>query len=268
LKPYTYEDLIAAYEQVGVSPGRVVIVCGDLGRLMAFENPDKEASLKAHLDALFHLLGNDGTVVVPSHSLNLIGTDIPFDPLVTRSHRAGALSEYVRTRPAAMRSFHPFVSYAALGRHAATITQDVSRHVFGPETPEARLIACDALHVGIGMPVRVTQATTHHLEQIMGVPYRYTREYLHPVLRNGVTHIEPFYMFVRYLASGVQRNYNKRIFEMFEQRHRVRRASLGRSEIAAYDMRALYEHGIELFKQDLFVWAEAQPPNPIYRQAF
>ena len=266
MTPYTFKDLLSAYGSVGVTRGRVVIVCGDFGRLMAFENPDKEATLKAHFDALLELLGPDGTIVVPSHSLNLVGTDTPFDPATTPSFRAGAFSEYVRTRPGATRSFHPYVSYAAFGKHAAAVTGDVTRHVFGPETPEARLIELDALHIGVGMPVRITQATVHHLEQIMGVPYRYTREYLHPVVRSGEVRTEPFYMFVRYLASGVERNYNKRIFELFERDEPIRRAPLGRSEVAAYGMRALYERGIGIFKRDLFVWAECRPPNPVYRE--
>lgn len=264
---YTFDDLVAAYAEVGVAAARVVVVCGDFGRLMAFEKPGKDAVLKAHLDALLHLLGPEGTLVVPTHSMNLLGTDIPFDPATTPSWRAGALSEYVRTQPGATRSFHPYVSYAALGPRAAAITEDVTRHVYGPETPEARLIDMDALHVGVGMPVRVTQATIHHIEQLMAVPYRYTREYLHPVVRAGAVRVEPFYMFVRYLSSGVQRNYNKRIFEAFEQRHTIRRAPLGRSEIASYEMRALYDHAIEMFKHNIFVWAEAPPPKPVYRQA-
>ena len=44
----------------------------------------------------------------------------------------------------------------------------------------------------------------HHIEQLMGVPYRYTKEFNHPVLRNGIIQYEPFYLFVRYLDSEVE----------------------------------------------------------------
>ena len=72
MNPYSFRDLLSAYENVGVTRGRIVIVCGDFGRLMAFEKPGKEAALQAHLDALFELLGPDGTIVVPSLTMTVV----------------------------------------------------------------------------------------------------------------------------------------------------------------------------------------------------
>lgn len=261
------DQLLQAYEALGVSAGKVVIAVGNFGRLML--NGKKEEVLATHFDALLHLLGTTGTLVVPTASTHLVGTDTVFDPATTPARSVGPFSDFVRMQPSALRSMHPYVSYAAYGKHAKDITQYVSRHAFGPETPEARLIELDALHVGVGMPLRITQATSHHIEMLMGVPYRYVREYLHPVLRGSVVRVEPFYMLVTYDAAGVKRDYNRKIFSNFERSNRgnIRRIPVGRSEMGSYCMRDFFEVGIQSFKNDLYIWTESQAANPeIYRR--
>jgi aminoglycoside 3-N-acetyltransferase len=268
IPPYTRGELKDAYRALGVERDRTVVVAGNLGRLLPFEDSDKTTAVDAHFKILSELLGPGGTLVVPTASLNLLGTDTPFDPDTTPSHQIGPLSERVRTWPGARRSFHPFVSYAALGAHAAFVIDAVARHAFGPETPEARLVEMDALHVGIGLPVRVTQATIHHVEHMMAVPYRYTREYLHPVKRDGQIAIEPFYMLVKYDTAGVERNYNKRLFQAFEADYPVRRVSVGRGTMASYSMAALCRSAVKSLTRDIYAWAEQPPSNPVYRQRY
>lgn len=261
---YTRDELKGAYARLGVRPGAVVLVTGNLGRLMEYEVPGKDALLEAHFSVLTELLGAEGTLVVPTASAGLCNTDTPFD-LDNTPTDLGPLPEYVRTRPGALRSFHPFVSYTAIGARAAEITQDCARNCFGFETPEARLVEMGARHVSIGLHSRFSTATNHHVELVMGVPYRYVREYLHPVVRDGRVVVEPFYMHVRYMAANVQREYNKKIFEGFEALHPLASEPVGRGRIWAYDIDTFFRFMTKALARDIYLWTKEPPDPAIYR---
>lgn len=262
---YTREQLRSAYAAVGVSPGRVVYVTSDLGRLMAYEQPGKEAVLSAHFQVLMELLGPEGTLVVPTASVNLCNTPIPFDLDATPSHQVGALSEYVRTRPGTRRSFHPFVSYGAHGRLAEAITGRCARHAFGPETPEARLVELDALVVSVGVEPNLSCSTVHHVEQVMAVPYRYAKEYPHPVVRDGKTVEELFYQYVWYRGIGVRRDRVRKIWARFSAEARITHVPLGRGALWSYGLGEFYRCATRLFAEDIYIWCEEPPTDRPYR---
>ncbi|MGH9204005.1 MAG: AAC(3) family N-acetyltransferase, partial [Vicinamibacterales bacterium] len=125
------DSLLSCYRDLGVGRGRVVFIASDFGRMLTDPRMDRQTVLGAHLSALLEIVGDEGTVVVPTATLNLCNTKIVFDPLTTPSHQMGAFSEFVRLQQAARRSFHPFWSLAGLGRHASELVDDVSRHAFG-----------------------------------------------------------------------------------------------------------------------------------------
>jgi aminoglycoside 3-N-acetyltransferase len=265
-KSYTYDELIAAYRTLGVGSGKTIYVTSDLGRLMAFERPGKEAVLEAHFNALMSLIGPEGTLVVPTASLNLCNTEIPFDLENTPAFMVGALSEYVRKKPGALRSFHPFVSYTAIGKHAEFVTQNVARHSYGPETPEARMIELDAIAVVIGQTPRLTCSTIHHIEHLMAVPYRYAKEYSHKVIRGGVESSELFYMYVWYRNSDVKRDACRKIFGRFTDICPPKAEQVGRGAISSYPIRQFAEVATRLLVEDIYMWCEFEPKERPWRQ--
>ncbi len=262
---YDIADIKATYRAVGVEPGRVVYLTSDLARLMAFQQLGKQAVLAAHLDSLRELLGADGTLMVSAASLNLCNTDTPFDPETTPSHQVGVFSEHVRTQEETLRSFHPFVSYAAIGRHAEALTRDCALTPYGPETPEARAIDADALAVSVGLPPNLTCSTIHHVEQMVGVPYRYAKEFEHPVLRHGIRRHELFYMYVWYRGIGITRDRTRKIFAALNDTLPIARAGLGRGQVSAYSMAAFYSLATPLLSHDPYIWCETPPTERPYR---
>ena len=256
---YTYDELLEAYEALGVSAGRTVYVTSNLGRLMDYEVKGKEAVLEAHHRALRSLIGDTGTIVVPTATTNLCNTEIVFDADRTPSHQVGAFSEYLRQMPDAKRSFHPFVSYAAIGPNAGRIVENVSRHAFGPETPEARMIELDALAVSIGQHPRFTCSTVHHVEMAMGVPYRYSKEYMHPVRRDGVVGKEAFYQHVWYRDIDLKRDVNRRLFGLLPEILDLGYVALGRGGVYSYPLAEFYRQATKLFAKDIYMWCEAPP---------
>ena len=263
---YTFDDILAAYRTVGVTKGRTVLVKTDLRLLGPYAELRGSALLDAHLRALRELTDPAlGTVAVSTASHKLINTQTVFDPAATPSER-GVFTEFLRKQPGAVRSFHPFDSYAALGRHAEELCLHVARHGYGPETPKARMIEEDALCVTVGLPPRLATSIQHHVEHVMGVPYRYSKEYMHPVLRPEGVLTEPFYRLVWYRGCDLERDHNEKIFRHFEESgHVVRCAPLGQGNIYAFSMREMYRATTTLFRQDIYAWLKHPPSTRPYQ---
>lgn len=268
--PYKYSDLIAAYRQLGLSDTPIVYVAGELWRLMEFEQPDDEtkgdeAVCVAHLKAIRETIGPAGTLVVFTGTVNLCNTDIPFDPASTPSHMSGVFSEFIRRQPGAVRSFHPFESMAALGPRARDLLENISRHAYGEETPWARIIAADGVVISIGALPNHTSSIVHHVEQMMCVPYRYVKEYIHPVVRGGGVVRETFYRYTWYPGIGLESDRNKKIFRIFEATGGLRTVQVGRGNIYAYSSSQFYAQAKKMFIDDIYVWCAQPPVNRPYQ---
>ena len=136
LAPYTAASLGADLRALGLSAGDTVLVHSS-ARSLGFVVGGAQAVVQALLD----VLGPDGTLVVPAHTPDncdpagwsnppvpqawwpAIREQAPgFDRARTPSRWIGVIAETVRTWPGAVRSDHPQVSFAALGRRAAEVT--------------------------------------------------------------------------------------------------------------------------------------------------
>jgi aminoglycoside 3-N-acetyltransferase len=136
--PHTVDSLAADLRALGVRAGDVVLLHSS-NKSLGFVVGGAQAVVQALLD----VLGPDGTLVVPTHSSNncdpagwqnppvpeswwpVIRDQAPgFDPARTPSRGMGVIPELVRTWPGALRSTHPWLSFAALGAHAKDVTAD------------------------------------------------------------------------------------------------------------------------------------------------
>jgi aminoglycoside 3-N-acetyltransferase len=136
LAPYTVESLGSDLRALGLAAGDTVLVHSS-ARSLGFVAGGSQAVVQALVD----ILGSSGTLVVPTHTPDntdpadwcnppvpeawwqTIRSQAPgFDRTRTPSRWMGVIAETVRTWPGAVRSDHPQVSFAALGRHAASIT--------------------------------------------------------------------------------------------------------------------------------------------------
>jgi aminoglycoside 3-N-acetyltransferase len=135
--PHTRETLARDLRALGLGTGDVVLMHSSM-RSVGFVAGSTQAVVQALLD----VLGPDGTLAVPTHTPEntdpaewqnppvpeewwpVIRDHTPgFDPARTRPSRwMGVLADSVRTWPGALRSDHPQVSFAAVGRYAAEIT--------------------------------------------------------------------------------------------------------------------------------------------------
>lgn len=261
---YSFDDIVRTYSALGVETGITVFVTGDLGRFGRYEIADKHAIAPDHYRALRELLGPEGTLIVPTASTNLCSSDIPYDPATTPSHNMGVLPEYVRTLPGSLRSFHPFWSLVANGPAAQEIVGNVSRHAYGWGSVWQRMVDKNILCLHLGKHPRLTTTLVHHAETVSGVPYRYSKEFIHPVMREGKVCHEAFYLSVLYRECDIVRDKNKKIFSHFENEHVLKNEKLGRSSAYSFYARDFVTSTCELMVKDIYCWLEVEPKNKPY----
>jgi aminoglycoside N3'-acetyltransferase len=148
-------------------------------------------------DALRRAVGPEGTIAVPTYTLDL-AADQPYDPLVSSSMAAGALSEYVRRLPGAVRSRCPLHNHAAIGPVASWLADGVGDVSFGPGSDFDRLRRAGFSLLLLGCNFHEGATFVHHVEAMVGVPYREWVELPRTVIGDGVEHA----MSVRYYGRA------------------------------------------------------------------
>ena len=257
---YNYRDIKNTYKEIGISKGMTVSLKTDLRFLGPYDSNSQNDLLEAHFNAISDLIDlSVGTIVVSTATFSLCNTDNVFDILNTPSEM-GSLTEYVRTRPGSVRRLHPFASYAAIGKNANYICENTGRHSVGPNSPKARLLELDAQYLSIGLPPSRVTMVIHHIEKLMGVPYRYVKEFIHPVLRNGVVIYEPFYLYVRYLECDAEMDLDNKVYPYFySEGFNTKEKKLGRGRVYSYSMNDFYLSTVKLMTEDIYACLENEP---------
>jgi len=129
----TKEDIKAGLKQLGLKKGDIVGVHSSLSSFGYVEG-----GADSVIDALLEVVGEEGTIVMPTHSANLLEIQrtqeevamgvawlykiLPFDPKETPC-TTGAIPETFRKRRGAIRGSHPTHSIAALGLRAEELVE-------------------------------------------------------------------------------------------------------------------------------------------------
>lgn len=147
--PLTTTALTTALRRCGLADGQTVLVHLAMSKL-GWVIGGAEAVILALLAAV----GDSGTIMMPAHSGN--NTDpnewqhppVPeswwqpirdhtpaYNPLTTPTRGIGVIPELFRSWPGAVRSSHPAVSFAAVGKHAELLVAD---HLLNKSVATAR----------------------------------------------------------------------------------------------------------------------------------
>jgi len=165
--PVTSARIESDLRDLGVADGDTLIVHASLSSLGWVPG-----GAPAVVDALLAAVGDDGTLVAPTHSFqyadpaNWSNPPVPeswhgtirkrspaYRPAVTPTRGVGAVPECFRNYPDTVRSRHPTVSFAANGPDAAAITADHAYdYPLGEGSPLARVYDRDGtvLLLGVG----------------------------------------------------------------------------------------------------------------------
>ncbi len=197
--PATISSLDSDFESLGVKQGMVLLVHASLSSLGWVCG-----GAPAVILALEEVLGEEGTLVMPTHSGDLtdpenwenppvpqdwwepIRQNMPaFQTDLTPTRKTGAISETFRKQQGVLRSDHPHFSFAARGAQAAKITENHAlEQGLGENSPLARIYEFDGhvLLLGVG---HENNSSLHLAEYRASFPGKRNGKSGAPILRAG-----------------------------------------------------------------------------------
>lgn len=236
---YSRADVVRALREVGLRPGDVVFTHSSVGMLgMPAEGLERETLRDLFLSAFQEVLGPGGTWILPAYTYSYtIGE--PFDPKATPPRNMGLLPEMLWQHPGVVRSLDPIFSVIAIGGRAEELLADLPPDCFGEDSIYARLLAADAAICNIGIGSHA--ALIHHVEQKLGVPYRYIKRFRGVTVVDGVERETEVAYNVRSLEEPRHVPYFMRLDRDARADGSVRAVRVGRGEINCIRARRMEE---------------------------
>jgi aminoglycoside 3-N-acetyltransferase len=194
----TLESLTSAFRDLGVQPGDTLLCHSSYKSL-----GEVDGGPQTVIDALLAALGVDGTLIMPTFNFDF-NKGAPWDVRSTPS-KMGILTEFARKDPRAKRVFHPFYSFAVIGKHAEMLGSLRYKSAYERDSVFGKLRDLDGKIMVIGLSYNDSMTFFHHIEQMEGVDYRFLKQFTGQVTdENGNTYTDTFEMLVRDLDQGVR----------------------------------------------------------------
>lgn len=180
-----------------IHEGDCVYVVSDVLELAKFYRERGERlSLDELIDGLQQAVGNEGTLLFPTFNWDFC-KGVSFDYRKTPV-RTGALSKTALKRADFKRTAHPLYSFAVWGGKQKEMLENDSADSFGPGTIFEMMYNRNARILAIGLPALQGVSYVHHVEQMVGVPYRYNKEFIGDYVdAEGVCSRRTYRMYVR-----------------------------------------------------------------------
>jgi aminoglycoside 3-N-acetyltransferase len=250
--PVTVAMLVDDLTALGVESGKTLLVHSSLSSLgWVCGGP------QAVIEALLTTLGRAGTLVVPTHSgansdpaqweappvpepwWPIIRDQMPaFDPHLTPPRGMGQVPECLLRHPAARRSTHPQVSFAAVGHHAREIT---SGHrideQLGITSPLGRVYDLDGsvLLLGVGHD---SNTSLHLAEYLAAWPSKHTH------LQGAALLVDGERRWVTFTDLAIDEGDFPAIGGAFERTGLVVRGRVGHGDAALMPQRPLVDYAV------------------------
>jgi len=255
----TYPQLVDGLRALGIASGDIVHVQSDLLQVGPVDCArDREAILEFFLSAFLEVIGRSGTLTTCTAFEDYGRYGTPY-VLEESPSRLGTFSEYIRTRPGAVRSMHPIVSVTGLGARAKEICGGSHYDGFGYASPWGRLHRANSWILTLGMGAKGGGTTFfHYVEKLYGVPYQYTKLFRSPVLRGGREVPGPFTMSVRYLDYGIV-NTPVRVKTRMVELGEAREDKIGRGPTWAARAQTVVDRMMHMLDEDRWVMLERAP---------
>ena len=242
---FTFENLVEGFRALGVAEGDTLLVHSSYKSL-----GEVEGGPQTVIRALETALGTDkdGTLIMPTFNFDF-NKGVPWDVRKTRS-KMGALTEIVRMDARAKRVFHPFYSFAILGKHAEMLGSLRYKSAYERNSVFGKLRDLDGKIMVIGLSYNNSMTFFHHIEQMEGVDYRFLKQFTGEVTdANGNTSTDTFEMLVRDIDKGVMTMVDP-MGALLEQVGIVKIRRIGDADVKLMKANEVYEFTAREMKRD------------------
>lgn len=240
----TEEDFLKAMIEVDASKAKILFI----HFAMTFGVPNPNLSRNEILSAIYSAIQKleVKTIILPTFTFSFPnGRD--YDVKKSKS-KMGALNEYIRKQPEAIRSIDPLMSIALVGEKKYLATQ------IGHESCGKDCIF-DLLHneddvkfMFLGTRPKECFTYTHWIEWSVKVPYRYDREFSGKIINGDKVYNDTYKLFVRYkdVIAGANDFEDLLLDKKF-----ARMTKLGDSAVYCVDEKSAYDLLCEKISGDI-----------------
>lgn len=235
---YTKTDAVSALKSLGITAGDTLFIHSNIGY---FGIPEGERSAdnanKTLLAALLEVLGDNGTLVVPTFTYSFSNGQ-SFDPDNSLSD-CGRFAEFIRMHPDSVRSTDPHVSVAALGKKAIQLTQNVSKNAYAEDSFFARFFQEGGKVCNFNFDTGST--LVHYIERLLNVPYRFDKAFTGTISSQGQEQEDCFTIYVRDTSTDATIADFTTLDKLAVEQNLYQKATLGRGFIGVISIRDKYQ---------------------------
>lgn len=190
-----WEDIIDNIDRI--KKGDIIYLVSDVTKL-ALKALQKKDSYDGNvlLDKLIERIGPEGTILVPTFNWDFCsGKGFDYRKSVSQT---GALGNVALKRTDFKRTKHPIYSFAVWGKGQEELCAMENKDAWGDGTPFSYMQEHGGKGLIIGLENTHGLTSKLHNEQVVGVPYRYVKDFTAPYTdENGETSERTYSMNVR-----------------------------------------------------------------------
>jgi aminoglycoside 3-N-acetyltransferase len=250
----TTSQILSTLEKVGAAEATILYIHTG----MTFGPPNPALSRRELLAHLYELLMSLGvpTLCAPSFTFSFCNGE---DYCVQTSRsRMGALNEYIRKLPDAVRSVDPLMSAVVVGKDIGLV-QNLGKNSIGENSTFDKLHRHGAgvKFLFFGATVRECFTYTHYVEERLRAPYRYDRAFTGAISDSARTWQDTYTLFVRY--KGVVPADDGKLENDLLRRGFLRKEICGSASISCIAEPAAYETIVEHLREDMYAYIAGDP---------
>ena len=241
----TFDKLVEGFRELGVQEGDTLLVHSSYKSF-----GEVEGGPQTVIRALEAALSTDaeGTLIMPTFNFDF-NMGVPWDVRTTPS-KMGVLTELVRVDPRSKRVFHPFYSFAILGKHAEMLGSLRYKSSYERNSVFGKLRDLDGKVMVIGLSYTNSMTFFHHIEQMEGVDYRFLKQFTGEVTDwDSRTYTDTFEMLVRDIDKGVITEVNP-MGELMEKAGVIKSAKIGEADVKLMKANDVYAFTAREMRRD------------------
>jgi aminoglycoside 3-N-acetyltransferase len=250
----TSSHLLSLLEKVRAQDARVLYMHTGL----TFGAPNPGLSRRELLGHLYDVVASLGvpTLLVPTFTFSFCnGNDYGVQ---TSRSKMGALNEYIRKLPGAIRSVDPLMSSVLIGEDR-DLVEDLGKHSIGANSTFDKLHRRGAAvkFLFVGTTVSECFTYTHYVEERLAIPYRYNRDFTGGITDGDRSWEDTYTLFVRY--KGVMPGSSGLLESELLRRGLLRKVGCGTSSISCVDEPDGYGTIVEHLRENVSCYLDADP---------
>jgi len=227
---YDENDIKKSLNRIGLSKGDIIYCHSNIGLFGHIKNfISRDDVCSKFYNSIFNIIGDEGTLIVPTFTTHVPTSNIVFDKLTTPSNM-GVFAEWIRMHPNSIRSYDPFYSFAAVGNDASYFFNNIPNNSFSKNSVFDRMLINDAKVLCFNHP---GCTFLHYVERELRVPYRFDKSFICEQIIDGKKVKQNWKIWVRYLSDDKLIHSPKKFVEFVKDKSIAKFSEMGRGEILA-----------------------------------